>query len=318
MDARRVLVTGAGGFVASHLIPRLAQRGDTVIATGMEPVLGTHRTFLAEEYLADLRDAAAARRAVAEAAPDVVVHLAAQSSAARSFEDPVDTFLANTIGTWNLMLAIRDVAPQARVLCVGTGEVYGPQQPGTRVTEDAPIRPVSPYALSKAAADAAAQAAGSTWGLDVVRTRSFAHTGPGQTRTFVVPGWAEQIVSIERGASPPVLRVGNLAVTRDLSDVRDVADGYVALLDRGRAGAVYNVCRGTGILLSEIAQSLCAMARVPVRIEADAKRMRPSDVPYLVGDPSAAARDCGWRVTRPIEHTLADVLETLRNTVNAS
>jgi len=316
MGSRRVLVTGAGGFVGSHLVPLLAAT-DHVVALGNDPVREALRPHVARELAVDLRDADALREAVREAAPDAVIHLAAQSSAARSFQDPSGTFASNVLGSWNLLLAIRDVAPRARVVWIGTGEVYGPQEPGTRVAEDGAFHPVNPYALSKAVGDAAAAGAASAFGLDVVRARPFAHTGPGQTPTFVIPAWAEQIARIERGEAEPVLKVGNLEVTRDVSDVRDVVAAYDALIERGRAGAAYNVCSGRGVSLAEIAQRLCAMARVPVRIETDPERVRAADIPYLVGDPSAIQGECGWSAERPLDATLADVLASWRSGAHA-
>jgi GDP-4-dehydro-6-deoxy-D-mannose reductase len=149
--------------------------------------------------------------------------------------------------------------------------------------------------------------------LDLVRTRSFAHTGPGQDPRFVVPSMAQQIAAIERDGGEPVLRVGNLEVTRDLSDVRDVVAAYSALLERGARGGVYNVCGGVGVLLGEAVRHLCGLSRVPIRIEVDPARVRPVDVPYLVGDPSAIERATGWRPVIPFEQTLADVLEHWRS-----
>jgi GDP-4-dehydro-6-deoxy-D-mannose reductase len=266
----------------------------------------------------DLGVAAAIGAALAAVKPEAVVHLAGQSSAALSFQDPVGTFRANALGTWNLLEGMRHAAPAARVLVVGTGESYGPQPAGSRVAERAPFCPVSPYGLSKAVADAFAEAAFQAHGLDIVRTRSFAHAGPGQTPRFALPSFARQIAAIEAGAIEPVLRVGNLEVTRDITDVRDVAEAYVALLERGRAGAAYNVCRGVGVLLSALAEGLVARARVPVRIEVDPARVRPSDVPYLVGEPSAIERETGWRPAIPLERTLDDVLADWRASMPAA
>jgi GDP-4-dehydro-6-deoxy-D-mannose reductase len=308
----RVLVTGASGFVGSHLVPRLRERGAEVFALGTDPASPSIEAHLAATFTADLRQPDPVRAAVASARPDAIVHLAALSSAGRSFADPSATFAVNTIGTWNVLIAARDEAPAARVLVVSSGEVYGPQSEGARTSEDAPFRPVSPYALSKAAAEAIAETAARNWNLDVVRTRSFSHTGPGQSPTFVVPGWADQIVRIERGELPPVLRVGNLQVTRDLSDVSDVVEAYLALLERGARGGVYNVCRGAGVRLDQVAAQMVGRATVPIRIEVDPERVRPSDVPWLVGDPSRIEADTGWRVRIPLEDTLAAVLEHRR------
>jgi GDP-4-dehydro-6-deoxy-D-mannose reductase len=308
----RILVTGVGGFVGAHLARKLRARGDEVIGAGVADAPPGTRALLAADLRADITDPASIAGAVAEARPDAVVHLAAQSSAGRSFERPVETFRVNAAGTWHLLEAVRQRAPRARVLVVGTGEVYGPQPEGSRVAEDAPFAPVSPYALAKAAADAMAEVAGEGHGLDVVRTRSFSHSGPGQTTTFVIPSIARQIAEAESGRGEAVVRVGNLEVTRDISDVRDVAEAYVALLERGRPGAVYNVGSGRGVKLTEVAAALVARARRPVRLEVEAARMRPADVPWLVADASAIARDTGWRAATPLDTTLDDVLAEQR------
>lgn len=310
LAGRAVLITGAAGFVGPHVARALAARGANV--HGLGNVAPAVPMALASWHTVDLANGPALNDALAAVCPDAVVHLAGQSSAGRSFEHPVETFEANALGTWRLLEAVRASAPLARVLVVGTGEVYGPQPEGTRVAEDAAFRPVSPYALSKAAADAMAQVANSTLGLDVVRVRAFGHTGPGQRPPFVIPSWAEQIAAIEAGKREPVLRVGDLSVTRDLGDVRDVALAYVALLERGRRGAAYNVCRGEGVRLAAVVERLAALARVPVTIETDRSRLRPADVPYLVGDPGAIARDTGWIAATPLETTLTDVLEEWR------
>ena len=306
----RVLVTGASGFVGPHLARALGARGAQAHGCGLGEAPSD--APLASWRPLDLSDRVACEAVVAAVKPDAIVHLAGQSSAARSFEAPEETFRANVVGTWHLLDAVRAAAPRARVIVIGTSEVYGPIEPGTRAREDAPFNPLSPYALSKAAADLLAASFAQAHGLDVVRVRAFGHTGPGQTPRFVVPSFAQQIAAIEAGRAEPVLRVGNLDVTRDLSDVRDVVEGYCALMERGTTGAVYNLCRGEGANLRDVISSLVAMARVDVRVEVDPARLRPADVPWLVGDPAAIARDTGWHVTRPLEQTLRDVLEEWR------
>jgi GDP-4-dehydro-6-deoxy-D-mannose reductase len=310
LQGARVLVTGAGGFVGPHLVRALAARGAHVRGAGLgAPPAGT---ALEDWREADLSDAGQAQGALAAAPCDAIVHLAGQSSAARSFEAPEETFRANVTGTWALLEAMRLHAPAARVLVVGTSEVYGAIEPGTRAAEDAPYRPVSPYALSKAAAEQVARAYAETHGLDVVCTRPFGHTGPGQSPRFVVPAFAQQIAAIEAGRAEPVLRVGNLDVTRDLTDVRDVVAGYCALLEHGRRGLTYNLCRGEGTNLRDLVAELAGVAHVRIRIEVDPARLRPADIPWLVGDPTLAERDTGWRVRLPLSDTLRDVLEEWR------
>jgi GDP-4-dehydro-6-deoxy-D-mannose reductase len=318
VSASRILITGVGGFVGNHLARRIVEQGRVALGLGVEPAPPAIRDLLLDEWCVDVRDPKALTEVLTAARPDAIVHLAGQSSAALSFEQPVETYRVNTLGTWNLLEAARLAVPGARVLVVGTSEVYGPQPVGTRVREDAPFHPVSPYALSKAAADAGAEAFSRRFGLDVVRTRSFAHIGPGQTDRFVVPSVARQIAEIEAGRRESVIRVGNLDVTRDLTDVRDVVDAYLALLERGRRGAAYNVCRGEGMALTAVVSMLCERARVTVRIEVDHARVRPADVPFLVGDPSLLVRDTAWRPTVPLDRTLGDVLEEWRTCAGMS
>ena len=312
MSRQRILVTGAGGFVGSHLGRRIAESGAEALGIGRDlPAPAPGEVFTAT-WNADILDPVALEAAIAEARPTAIVHLAAQSSGAAAFEHPVETYRVNALGTLTLLEAVRRAAPGARVLVVGTGEIYGPQPDGSRVSEDAPLRPVSPYGLSKAAADTMAETCARLWRLDVVRTRSFGHIGPGQTDRFMVPSLARQIAEIEIGLREPVLRVGNLDVTRDLTDVRDVVEAYLALLARGRAGSAYNVCRGVGTHLTEVTRWWTERARVPVRIEVDPTRVRPVDLGYLVGDPSAIARDTGWKATVSLDRTLGEVLDEWR------
>lgn len=311
MVPARILITGAGGFVGAYVARALAARGVEVLGIGPEdaPPAGSPMAAWRRGDVCRPDDLAGVLAALR---PGAIVHLAGQSSAARSFEDPVGTFRVNVVGTWGVLEAVRRAAPAARVLVVGSGEAYGPRPVGVRVTESDAFRPVSPYALSKAIADELAALYGEVHGLDVVRTRSFAHAGPGQAPRFALPSWAAQIASAERGSAEPLLRVGNLDVIRDLTDVRDVAEAYVSLLERGRRGVAYNVGRGEGVRLADVAARLAALARVPVRVVVDSARVRPADVPHLVADVSRIAMETGWRASIELDVTLTDLLDGAR------
>ncbi len=312
-----VLVTGASGFVGRHLVTLWTSRGARVTALAERAPRPGDREPAGGVIVADIRDHDAVRAALRETAPRWIVHLAGQSSAALSFERPRETFSVNAAGAIQLLEAVRAECTGARVLLVGTSEAYGPQPAGTRASEDTPFRPVSPYALSKAVADLAGETYSRAHGLDVVRTRSFSHLGPGQSPRFALPGFARQVAESEAGLADPVLRVGNLDVVRDLTDVRDVVDAYWRLCEHGRSGAAYNVCSGRGVRLADVVRALADRGRTRMRVEVDPARLRPADVPYLVGDPARIERETGWRAAIPLDRSLDDLLEEWRARVVA-
>jgi GDP-4-dehydro-6-deoxy-D-mannose reductase len=290
-----VLVTGASGFVGTHL---LALLGDEAVPAE-----------------ADVTDPEAVARAVREVQPHAVVHLAALSSVADSWEAPSTTWEVNAIGTVNVLEAVRRNRPEARVLFVSTEHVYGrPRQLPT--AESAAVAPVSPYAASKAAAEVACTQAAEN-GLDVVVARSFQHEGPGRDERFAVGSWTRQLAELEL-AGGGVLRVGNLDVERDITDVRDVCRAYRLLLEPSVASGVYNVASGVAVRLSRVVEILVDLLQVAVTVEEDPSRLRPADIPVLCGDSSKLRRATGWKPEIPIEQTLADTLEAARRAVGAS
>ncbi len=302
----RVLITGISGFVGRHALAFLRAEHPEVEVFGLardSPELPGARLHAAE-----LADAAAIHEAVARAAPERVLHLAAQSSPRDSFSDPAGTLRTNVEGSANLLEAVRRHAPRARVLVVGSGEEYGKAgADGRALREDTPLLPLSPYAASKIAQSYLALQYHLGYGLDVLRTRTFNHTGPGRGRSFAESAFARQIVAVERGLRAPVIDVGNLDAVRDFSDVRDVVRAYWALFESGRPGAVYNVCSGTGLDMRALLDALLERARVSVLTRADPALMRPADIPALVGDPAALREATGFRP----RHTLGDALGAL-------
>jgi GDP-4-dehydro-6-deoxy-D-mannose reductase len=287
----RTLVTGADGFVGRHAIERLTLADIETIA-----------------FAGDVRDPAACLEQVRSARPDSVLHLAAIASVADAWRTPDAVFDVNVGGTRNLLAAVASAAPGARFVLVSSAEVYGAvPEDAQPIGEETPPRPASPYAESKLEAETVALAAR----LDTVVARPFPHIGPGQDARFAIASFASQIVAIERGA-PPVLRVGNLDARRDISDVRDVAGAYLALLTGATAADTYNVCTGRAQRIGDVLASLLALAEREIEVLTDPDRLRPADIPLLLGDPSRIEGDLGWRAERPLEQTLLDILTSFR------
>jgi len=315
----RVLVTGAGGFVAAHLVEFLkTTRPEAEIFGTARPQTSISRGPSTDitSVEADLNDPSATERVVGEVTPDRIVHLAGQSSVHRSWIEPGATLRVNVLGLVNLLDEVRRRGLRPDVLVVGSAEEYGMVDPSEiPLRETTPLRPASPYAVSKVAQAALAALYGPAGGMKVVLTRTFPHTGPGRGDTFAESSFARQIAEIEAGLRPPVLSVGNLEAVRDYTDVRDVVRAYWALLDAGRAGEAYNVCSGKGRRIQEMLDVLLSRSKARVEVQVDPKRLRPSDAPVLVGDPSKLREDTGWVPRIPLEDTLGDLLEDWRRRV---
>jgi GDP-4-dehydro-6-deoxy-D-mannose reductase len=253
--------------------------------------------------------------AISEAAPDALVHLAGQTSVAAAFRRPGETFAVNALGTLHVLEACRR-AEVARALVVSSSEAYGRRSAEDGpVPESAPLEPVSPYGTSKAAQDLIAGQYWRGYGLDVVRVRAFPHTGPGQDARFVFPSVARRIARAEAALGPPVIEIGNLDPTRDVSDVRDVVEAYAMLLRQGAPGGAYNVCSGVGRTIGEALEVLASLSKVEIAFAVDPSRLRPAEVPWMVGDPRLARETIGWVATRGWEETARDLLEHWRRRV---
>lgn len=306
----RVLVTGAGGFVGRPLGALLAERGWTVTAADLTaPAAPPGGTPLA----LDVTDSASARDSLAAAAPDVVLHLAAQSHVPTSFRDPLGTWCVNALGTLTLLEALRDLRCSAAFVLISTAEAYGDSFAAGPVPETAPLAPRNPYAASKAAADAMVRSCAHE--RRTVVLRPFNHVGPGQREDFVLPAFAAQIARIEAGLQDPVLRVGNLDARRDFLDVRDVLEAYAGVLERLEelpSGGAFNVCSGGTRRIGSILDDLLARSEAHIRVEQDPSRLRPSDVPVACGDPSALQEAIGWTPQVPWDGTVDAVLADWR------
>lgn len=317
----RVLITGITGFVGPHLAEHALSQGAEVFGTlrwrsnrGAVAPLGSRVTLLECE----LRDPASVLRLIQRVRPDRIIHLAAQSFVPASMDAPHETFASNVDSTLNLLEAMRLVGGDIAFLNVGSSEEYGLVHPDeVPVTEENPLRPNSPYAVSKVAQDLLGYQYAVSYQMRVFRTRAFNHVGPGQSDVFVLPTFARQIAEIEAGKREAVLHVGNLDARRDFTDVRDVVRAYWLVLERGAPGEVYNVCSGQAPTIREALEGLLALAKVrSISVRPDPHRMRPSDAPIVCGDFRRLAAATGWRPEIPFTRTLEDILEDWRRRVN--
>jgi len=284
-------VTGGSGFVGSHLVEELGARA-----------VAPSRAEL------DLLDGEAVRRALADARPACVFHLAAHASVARSWEEPAAVLRNNVAMTVNVLEALRREAPDALAVVMSSGEVYGPPE-RLPVDESAPLRPQNPYAVSKAACDLLAGQYADAHGLRVIRMRAFNQAGPGQSDDYVVGTITRQVAEAE-AAGGGVVRTGNPVLARDFTDVRDTVRAYVAAL--GAPAGAYNVCSGRSASVREIVEYARRAARVEVRHEVDPARVRAHDVPEVLGSPARLTEASGWSPAIPLERTVADALDYWR------
>jgi GDP-4-dehydro-6-deoxy-D-mannose reductase len=314
----RVLITGITGFAGSHLADYLLANHPDV------EIFGTWRWRSRTENIehlegrirlveCDLKDAAGVRQALTATRPERIFHLAAQSYVPASWQAPAETLNNNIISQTNIFEAMRDLDLEARIQIAGSSEEYGLVHPDeTPITESNPLRPLSPYAVSKVAQDLLAYQYFRSYGLDVVRTRGFNHTGPRRGDVFVTSNFAKQIASIEAGLRDPVIRVGNLSAQRDFTDVRDMVRAYWLALEKGRAGEVYNLSSGSAVTIAELLDMLLEHTDTKVEIEVDPERLRPSDVEILLGDSSKFRADTGWQPEVPLSQTVEDLLNYWR------
>ncbi|MGE4459787.1 GDP-mannose 4,6-dehydratase [Stenotrophomonas acidaminiphila] len=298
LSGRRVLVTGASGFVGRHLMGAAAFAG----------------VEFATLQNVDIRDRSALQAEVASIRPDHVIHLAAQSFVPRSFEDPAGTLEINLMGTLHLLQALDSVGFSGRLLYVSSGDVYGAvHESQLPVTEQHPPAPRNPYAVSKLSAELLCLQWHRSNSLDVVVARPFNHVGPGQDAAFVVPALAAQVVAIARGQRAPVIRAGDIDVTRDFTDVRDIVAGYARLLVSGTSGRTYQLCSGVERSVRGILERLLALKAVDAEIEQDPSKFRPAEQRRMVADNTWVSRDTGWLPAIPWEKTLQDIIEEMES-----
>ncbi|HVX17343.1 MAG TPA: GDP-mannose 4,6-dehydratase [Acidimicrobiales bacterium] len=298
----KALVTGSTGFVGRHLVAHLDSCGDDVVGSDL-----LHDGV-------DICDPGAVGTLVRRVRPDAIYHLAGWADVGGSWSAPTQAFRANAEGTLNVLGAATETGVE-RVLAVSSADVYGKvSEAELPLTEDSPLRPVSPYAASKVAADYLGLQAWLGRQLPVLRVRAFNHLGPGQTDKFVASALASRIARAEADGTHTIT-VGNLSARRDFTDVRDVVRAYRLLVERGEPGAAYNVCSGTDVSVQELADDLRDLARLPITFETDPDLLRPVDVPVLRGDHARLTAATGWEPEIPLHRTLVDLLDDWRKRV---
>jgi GDP-4-dehydro-6-deoxy-D-mannose reductase len=315
---RRVLVTGVTGFAGSHLVDYLLEKGGYEIygiqrwrsrTENIEHLEG--RMTLLE---CDLRDATSTRDTLEKVKPEWIFHLAAQSFVPTSWIAPTESLTTNVLAQVNIFEAVRHMGLKCRIQLACSSEEYGMVYPDeVPIRETNPLRPLSPYAVSKVAQDMLGYQYWMSFKVDSVRTRGFNHEGPRRGPVFVASDFAKQIADIEKGRKPPVLNVGNLEAQRDFTDVRDMVRAYVLALEKCEPGEVYNICSGKAWTIQKLLDHLLSLTKVKIEVREDPARLRPSDVPILLGDNSKFVKATGWQPTIPFEKTLADMLEHWRS-----
>lgn len=316
---KKALITGITGFVGSHLAEFLLKEGLEVHGilrwrSKMENIQYFKNKLQLHE--ADLLDAHSLYSKVAEIKPDYIFHLAAQSFVKSSWASPANTIEINIVGTVNLFEAVRQANLQTTIQIACSSEEYGKVYPEeTPIKETNPLRPLSPYGVSKVGMDYLGYQYFESYGLKIIRTRGFNHTGPRRGEVFAESSFAKQIAEIEKGKQEPAIFVGNLSAERDYTDVRDMVKAYYLSVLKCDGGEVYNICSGKVWKIEKVLDCLLSLSKVKIKIKEDPLRMRPSDVPLLLGDNSKFVKKTGWKPTIPFEKTLKDLLEYWRENV---
>ncbi len=318
----RALITGITGFAGSHLAELILANHPDVEVYGI--MRWRSRTENIEDIQqrvhlieCDLRDATSVKMLLGQVRPDKIFHLAAQSYVPSSWNAPAESLTTNVLGQLNIFEAVRELAIEPWIQIACSSEEYGlVHEDELPIKETNPLRPLSPYAVSKIGQDYLGYQYHMSFGMNVVRTRGFNHDGPRRGDVFVSSNFAKQLIEVEKGKRPAVIHVGNLEARRDFTDVRDIVRGYWLSLERCKAGEVYNLCSGKAYSIQEVLDRLIEISGVKVKIEEDPARLRPSDVPVLLGDYSKFNKATGWAPEIPYDKTLADMLDYWREKIS--
>lgn len=308
----KILVTGASGFVGGYLIKDLLNRQHTVAAVVRNNSDVLKRNSVCTHEL-DILDFDAVKDCLVREQPDVVIHLAAQSSVAYSWQNPVVTMDINVKGTINIVKVIGEFLPNTKLVNVGSSDEYGlTARQGGKLTEDLPCLPQNPYSISKLCAEQMALKLAEKYGIVVVQVRPFNHFGPGQRKGFVISDFASQIAAIEQGLTKPVLKVGDLSASRDFSFVGDIVRAYRLLSEENIKSDVYNVCSGTSIRISDVLSKLISLAKVKIEVVVDESKFRTAEVPDFAGDAAKIFNAVKWQTEENFDSALEQTLDWWR------
>jgi GDP-4-dehydro-6-deoxy-D-mannose reductase len=318
----RVLITGVNGFVGSHL-------SEYILNNNLGEVYGSYRTknedFSNTKKImkkinfveCDITDSYSVDMTIEEIKPDYIFHLAAQAFVPSSWKSPVETLNTNIIGSLNLFEAIKKNNKKIKIQIAGSSEEYGlVKENEVPIKESNPLRPLSPYGVSKVAMDLLGYQYHQSYGLNIIRTRAFNHEGPRRGESYVTSNFAKQVALIEAGEQEPVINVGNLEAKRDFTDVRDMVKAYWLAVEKGIPGEVYNIASGKAYKIQEVVNILKKLSKKEFKVKQDPSRLRPSDVQILLGDSTKFRKQTGWKPEIPFEKTMEDLLDYWREKIS--
>lgn len=311
----RYLITGFSGFVSRHFLNFLEASQIKADIAGLD-VQAPDFEFEAYRHLhcsfhkVDLLERSGLEAIIRDFKPDYILHLASYSSVAYSWNFPANSFVNNTNIFLNLLESVRSAGCSCRILSVGSSEEYGNvSEVDLPLREDQPLRPLSPYAVARVSQEMLSTVYSTSFGMDIVMTRSFNHVGTGQKDVFVIPSFARQLIRLQKsGEAEKVLLTGDTEIVRDFIDVKDVVRAYYLLFKKGKRGGIYNICSGKGVSLNEVITVMADLLKMTIRIQRDPGLVRPNDNRVIIGDNSKILKDTGWKPETDLRSSLREIL----------